>query len=95
MRRNDPIARLADLLSSMELTVICLVVLMILVVACTLAQVNLGIHLAVDQYIRSFIVWWRPEGLSFPVPIFPGGGITDAFTATGASTCADFGAFCT
>jgi hypothetical protein len=68
-------ARLADLLSSMELTVICLIVLMILVVACTLAQVNLGIHLAVEQYIRSFIVWWRPEGLSFALPIFPGGGL--------------------
>lgn len=59
----------------MELTVICLVVLMILVVACTLAQVNLGIHLAVEQYIRSFIVWWHPEWLSFPLPIFPGGGL--------------------
>ena len=75
MRRQDPISRLADLLSSMELTVICLVVLMILVVACTLAQVNLGIHLAVDLYIRSFIVWWRPEGLPFALPIFPGGGL--------------------
>jgi hypothetical protein len=75
MRRKDPIGRLADLLSSMELTVICLIVLMILVVACTLAQVKLGVHLAVEQYIRSFIVWWRPEGLSFPVPIFPGGGL--------------------
>lgn len=75
MPPKDLISRLADLLSSMELTVFCLIVLMVLVVACTLAQVNLGIHLAVEQYIRSFIVWWRPEGLAFPVPIFPGGGL--------------------
>ncbi|MDD5304029.1 MAG: cytochrome c biogenesis protein ResB [Elusimicrobia bacterium] len=75
MRRQDTLRRLAALLSSMELTVICLIVLMILVVACTLAQVHLGVHLAVEQYIRSFIVWWRPEALPFPLPVFPGGGL--------------------
>lgn len=75
MRRQDPLSRLTSFLSSMELTVACLVVLMILVVACTLAQVNLGIHMAVELYIRSFIVWWRPEALAFPIPIFPGGGL--------------------
>ena len=63
------------MLSSMELTVVCLIVLMILVVACTLAQVRLGIHGAVELYVRSFFVWWRPEALPFAVPIFPGGGL--------------------
>jgi hypothetical protein len=48
---------------------------MVLVVACTLAQVNLGIHLAVERYIRSFLVWWAPEGSALRVPIFPGGGL--------------------
>ncbi len=75
MRRKELLPRLADMLSSMELTVFCLVVLMILVVACTLAQVSLGIHSAVEQYIRSFFVWWSPESLPFSVPIFPGGGL--------------------
>lgn len=59
----------------MELTVFCLIVLMILTVACTLAQVKLGIHMAVEQYVRSFFVWWRPESLPFAVPVFPGGGL--------------------
>ncbi|MCM2304557.1 MAG: cytochrome c biogenesis protein ResB [Elusimicrobia bacterium] len=75
MRRQDLPNRLLSMLSSMELTVFCLIVLMILVVACTLAQVSLGIHGAVEQYVRSFFVWWRPEALPFPIPIFPGGGL--------------------
>lgn len=75
MRRQDLLPRLASMLSSMELTVFCLIVLMILVVACTLAQVSLGIHGAVEQYVRSFFVWWRPEALPFAIPIFPGGGL--------------------
>ncbi len=75
MHRQDALRRFSALLSSMELTVFCLIVLMILVVACTLAQVHLGVHLAVERYIRSFFVWWNPEGLPLPVPIFPGGGL--------------------
>lgn len=75
MRRQDLPNRLLSMLSSMELTVFCLIVLMILVVACTLAQVSLGIHGAVEQYVRSFFVWWRPEALPFAIPIFPGGGL--------------------
>lgn len=58
----------------MELTVFCIVALMILVVACTLAQVQLGVHLAVEKYIRSFFVWWNPGQGAVSIPIFPGGG---------------------
>jgi len=75
MRRNDPLSRIVDGLSSLKLTLVCLALLMVLVVACTLAQVNLGIHLAVDRYIRSFLVWYVPEGTSLRVPVFPGGGL--------------------
>ncbi|MBI5247574.1 MAG: cytochrome c biogenesis protein ResB [Elusimicrobia bacterium] len=75
MRRADPLARLIDALSSLKLTILCLALLMALVVACTLAQVNLGIHLAVERYIRSFIVWWSPAGSALRLPIFPGGGM--------------------
>ena len=64
MRRNDALSRLVDGLSSLKLTIACLTLLMVLVVACTLAQVNLGIHLDVDRYIRSFLVWYAPEGTS-------------------------------
>jgi cytochrome c biogenesis protein ResB len=48
---------------------------MVLVVACTLAQVSLGTKGAVDMFMRSFIVWWRPEGWSLSLPIFPGGAL--------------------
>ncbi|PIR19527.1 MAG: hypothetical protein COV48_01500 [Elusimicrobia bacterium CG11_big_fil_rev_8_21_14_0_20_64_6] len=75
MRRNDALSRLIDGLSSLKLTLVCLALLMILVVACTLAQVELGIHLAVERFIRSFIVWWAPEGSSLRLPVFPGGGM--------------------
>lgn len=76
MRRNDtPVGRVVELLSSMKLTLVCLALLMILVVACTLLQVPLGTHIAVERTIRSFLVWWRPEGSSFKIPVFPGGGL--------------------
>lgn len=75
MRRNDALSKVVDGLSSLKLTLACLTLLMILVVACTLAQVNLGIHLAVERYIRSFLVWWAPEGSALRIPIFPGGGL--------------------
>ncbi|MEK7232907.1 MAG: cytochrome c biogenesis protein ResB [Elusimicrobiota bacterium] len=78
MRRNDPLSRLIDGLSSLKLTLLCLALLMALVVACTLAQVELGIHLAVERFIRSFIVWWTPEGSALRLPIFPGGGLVGA-----------------
>lgn len=74
-RSATPAGRLASALSSMKLTLVCLALLMILVIACTLAQVPLGTHLAVERTIRSFLVWWTPEGSSLRIPIFPGGGL--------------------
>ena len=62
-------------LTSLKLTLWCLAGLMVLVVACTLAQVPLGTYQAVQTFIRSFVVWWRPDGASFRVPVFPGGGL--------------------
>jgi len=75
MRRNDALGRLIEALSSLKLTIACLALLMILVVACTLAQVQLGTHLAVEHYIRSFVVWWTPDGSGTRLPVFPGGGL--------------------
>src|SRR5205823_10891336 len=48
---------------------------MVLVVACTLAQVNLGVLPAVNAYIRSFLVWWRVPGWDVSIPVFPGGAL--------------------
>jgi len=44
-------------LTSLKLTLVCLALLMVLVVACTLAQVRLGTFAAVNAYVRSFLVW--------------------------------------
>ncbi len=68
-------SKLTAVLSSLKLTLFCFVLLMILILACTLAQVPLGTHLAVEKYIRTFLVWWTPEGASFSLPVFPGGGL--------------------
>jgi hypothetical protein len=67
--------RSVDALTSLKLTIVCLAALMVLVVACTLAQVNLGTLGAVNQYIRSFFVWWNVPGTGFSVAIFPGGAL--------------------
>jgi len=63
-------------LTSLKLTLVCLSLLMVLVVACTLAQVELGTQGAVNAYIRSFVVWWQPSFLAESqrwLPVFPGG----------------------
>jgi len=62
----------------MQLTLVCLGLLMALTVICTLAQVPLGTHAAVERTIRTFLVWWQPEGSSLQIPVFPGGGMVGA-----------------
>jgi len=64
----------ARALSSLALTLVCIGLLMLLVAACTLLQVSLGTHLAVERTIRSAFVWWTTDA-GVRVPIFPGGGI--------------------
>lgn len=72
-RRDLPPA--LRLLTSLELTIVCLAALMVLVTACTLAQVHLGTYGAVKTYIRSFFVYWQPAGSSLRLPVFPGGAL--------------------
>jgi hypothetical protein len=69
---NDLASRSWALLKSFKLTVVLLALLMVLVVLCTLAQVELGTAGAVNAYMRSFIVWRQPLLLSIP---FPGGAL--------------------
>lgn len=68
-------ARLWSAVTSLKLTIACLVLLMVLVVACTLAQVRLGTLGAVDAYIRSLLVVWKVPGTAFSIPVFPGGAL--------------------
>ncbi len=60
-----------DFFSSLSLTITCLALLMVLVVACTLAQVRLGTLGAVTLYMRSWFYWMDLGPLR--VPIFPAG----------------------
>jgi hypothetical protein len=66
-------SRVMDTLLSLKVTIVCLLMLMVLVVACTLAQVDMGTNGAVNAFMRSFIVWWKPAGQNFSLPVFPGG----------------------
>jgi len=64
-----------DGITSLKLTIVCLAALMVLVVACTLAQVHLGTWGAVHAYMRSWLVWWDIPGTVLSLPIFPGGAL--------------------
>jgi hypothetical protein len=55
--------------------------LMVLVVACTLAQVHLGTFGAVKVYMRSWLVWWDVPGTVLSVPVFPGGALAGSVLA--------------
>jgi hypothetical protein len=70
---NSTVTRIWDGLTSLKLTIACLALLMILVVACTLAQVRLGTLGAVNVYMRSWFYWMHLGRLS--IPIFPGGAL--------------------
>ena len=61
-------------LTSLKLTIAGLAALMVLVVGCTLAQVDLGSYGAVHRYMNCFVVWWHLPGTQLKVPVFPGGG---------------------
>lgn len=60
-------------LSSLKLTVACLVCALILVFVGTLAQVSDGLYDAQTRYFRCLFVFWYPAGGSFGIPVFPGG----------------------
>ena len=66
------------LITSLKLTIVCLVAAMALIFAGTLAQVHFGIHEAQQRYFQSLFVWWPPEASGFRIPIFPGGHLIGA-----------------
>lgn len=51
-------------LSSLRLTVVCLIIGMLLIFAGTLDQVHIGIHGAQEKYFRSFVALWKIPGLA-------------------------------
>jgi hypothetical protein len=65
-------------MTSLKLTIGCLAALMILVFACTIAQVKLGTWGAVEIYMRSWLVWTDVPGTRIRLPTFPGGALVGA-----------------
>lgn len=61
------------LFTSLRLTVVLIVLSIILVIAATLDQVNLGLLAVQEKYLRTFIVFGRLPGTNIAVPLFPGG----------------------
>ena len=74
-------ARAWDAITSLKLTIACLAFLMVLVVLCTLAQVELGTFGAVSKYIKSFLVWWDVPGTLWSIPVLPGGALVGVVLA--------------
>jgi hypothetical protein len=65
--------RLVNFFTSLRLTVVCLALALVLVFWGTLAQVDLGLYKAQNEFFRSFIIYWGPKGASWRIPVFPGG----------------------
>jgi len=65
--------RFIRVFSSLRLTVTCLALGIVLVFVGTLAQVDLGLYKAQNEFFRSFLIFWRPKGASWKIPVFPGG----------------------
>jgi hypothetical protein len=65
--------RLNAFFTSLRLAVACLALGMVLVFWGTLAQVDVGLLKAQNEFFRSFFVYWGPKGASWKIPVFPGG----------------------
>ena len=65
--------RLINFFASLRLTVVCLALALVLVFWGTLAQVDLGLYKAQNEFFRSFIIYWGPKGTAWRIPVFPGG----------------------
>ncbi|WP_442888211.1 cytochrome c biogenesis protein ResB [Congregicoccus parvus] len=71
--RPSPLEAAIGFVTSLQLTIVCLAIGMVLIFVGTLAQVQLGIDQALKMYFHSFIVWWSPPDASWRIPIMPGG----------------------
>jgi hypothetical protein len=65
--------RVINFFTSLRLTVVCLCLGLALVFFGTLAQVDLGLYKAQNDFFRSFFVYWGPGGGNWKIPVFPGG----------------------
>jgi ResB-like family len=70
---DDMFDGLIKFFCSLRLTVVCLALALLLVFIGTLAQVDLGLYKAQNDFFRSFLVYWGPKGANWKLPVFPGG----------------------
>lgn len=60
-------------LASLQLTIVCLAIGMVLIFVGTIAQKEMGIDQALNTYFRTFFVWGSLSGSGWRFPIMPGG----------------------
>ncbi len=65
--------RLANFFTSLRLTVVLLAFGLVLVFWGTMAQVQIGLYQAQNEFFRSFFIYWSPVESGWRIPIFPGG----------------------
>src|ERR1044071_8176560 len=70
---NLVLGKLVDFFASLRLTIVCLGFGIILVFTGTLAQVDVGLFKAQNEFFRSFFVFWGPKAASWKIPVLPGG----------------------
>lgn len=66
------LTHLINFFTSLKLTVVCLALGIVLVFLGTLAQVDLGLYKAQNEFFRSFVAFWGPPGAGWKIPL-PGG----------------------
>lgn len=64
--------RFIKFISSLKLTVACLILAVVLVFIGTIAQVGEGLYQAQARYFKSMFIFWSPVA-GFKIPVFPGG----------------------
>jgi ResB-like family protein len=69
----NTLIRILKPLTSLRLTIACLLLAMVLVFVGTLAQKDLDAFYAQKRYFNSWFVFWSPAGKDWRVPVFPGG----------------------
>jgi hypothetical protein len=73
LNRRQFLDRLIGVITSLRLTVVCLILAIVLVFWGTLAQVDLGLYKVQNEFFRSFFICWTPPHWGIKIPVFPGG----------------------
>ncbi len=65
--------RILYFLSSLQFTICCLILIMILLVIGIFYQADFGVFAAKEKIYRAFFIYWKSRDALFSFPIFPGG----------------------